>query len=77
MTIMNRIFKSFAVIALGLAGAATFTSCEDYLDKEPSSDISDETPFKDFTNMQGYIEEIYNCIPDKVKCYWTDRKSVV
>ena len=71
MTIMNRIFKSFAVIALGLAGAATFTSCEDYLDKEPSSDISDETPFKDFTNMQGYIEEIYNCIPDKVKCYWT------
>lgn len=68
---MNKIFKSFAVIALGLAGTATFTSCEDYLDKEPSSDVSSETPFKNFTNMQGYIEEIYNCIPDKVKCFWT------
>ena len=21
--------------------------------------------------MQGYVEEIYNCIPDKAKAYWT------
>lgn len=47
------------------------SSCEDYLDKDPDSTISEDIPFTNFTNMQGYIEEVYNCIPDKAKCYWT------
>lgn len=47
-----------------------FSSCEDYLDKEPSSTVSGEEAFKNFRNFQGYIEEIYNCIPDKEKCNW-------
>ena len=44
------------------------TSCEDYLDKSPESTVSEEDAFKNFRNFQGFIEEIYNCIPDKEKC---------
>ena len=51
-------------LALGL------TSCTDYLDKTPDSDVNPETAFKNFTNFQGFVEEIYNCIPNKESCYW-------
>lgn len=48
-----------------------FFSCESYLDKSPDSTVSEIEAFKNFTNFQGFVEEIYNCIPDKEKCYWT------
>ncbi len=48
-----------------------FFSCEDYLEKAPESIVSETVAFKNFTNFQGFIEEIYNCIPDKQKSYWT------
>ena len=44
------------------------SSCTDYLDKEPSSEVSAEVAFQNFTNFQGFVEEIYNCIPDKESC---------
>jgi hypothetical protein len=47
------------------------TSCEDYLEKEEEAIVSEEEAFKNFKNFQGFIEEIYNCIPDKQKSYWT------
>ena len=57
------IYGIFAgVLALGM------TSCTDYLDKEGDSTVSPETAFKNYRNFQGFIEEIYNCIPDKEKC---------
>ncbi|MDE5675242.1 MAG: RagB/SusD family nutrient uptake outer membrane protein, partial [Muribaculaceae bacterium] len=68
---MNKILKTVGAAAFCLTLMTAFSSCEDYLDKEPDSDVSSDTPFKNFTNMQGYVEEIYNCIPDKAKCYWT------
>lgn len=68
---MKKIYNSLKVAAVAFVTLFGFSSCEDYLDKEPASDVSADTPFKNFTNMQGYIEEIYNCIPDKAKCYWT------
>ena len=48
----------------------SLVSCEAYLDKEPESTVSEETAFVNFRNFQGFIEEIYNCIPDKEKCNW-------
>lgn len=54
--------------ALGLA--CSFTSCTDYLDKSPDSTVSAEQAFKNFTNFQGFIEEVYNCIPSKESNYW-------
>ncbi len=48
----------------------SMVSCDAYLDKEPDSTISEEEAFKNFRNFQGFVEEIYNCIPDKEKCNW-------
>ncbi len=47
------------------------TSCEDYLDKDPDTTVDSSAAFQNFTNFQGFVEEIYNCIPDKENCYWT------
>lgn len=59
---MNRITKNIlllvaAVLSLGMA------SCTDYLDKAPDSDIAEDDAYKDFTNFQGFVEELYNCLP--------------
>ncbi len=67
---MKQIYKtllwgSLLSVTLGLF------SCEDYLEKEPESIVSEEVAFANFSNFQGFIEEIYNCIPDKEKKYWT------
>lgn len=48
----------------------SLASCEAYLDKEPDSTVSEDAAFVNFRNFQGFIEEIYNCIPDKEKCNW-------
>ena len=50
----------------------TQTSCTDYLDKAPDSDVSSTDAFKDFQNFQGFTEELYNCIPEFDKGYWTN-----
>jgi len=50
-----------------LAGGASLTSCSDWLDKDPESIVAEDEAFKNFRNFQGYIEEIYNLIPDKEK----------
>ena len=46
------------------------TSCTDYLDKEPDSDVNPEMAFMNFNNFQGFVEEAYNCIPNKESNYW-------
>lgn len=66
---MKRIYKTFLWSGfLSLALGVCTTSCQDYLDKSPESTLSAEDAFKNFRNFQGFIEEIYNCIPDKEKC---------
>ncbi|MCH4147621.1 MAG: RagB/SusD family nutrient uptake outer membrane protein [Prevotella sp.] len=46
------------------------TSCTDYLDKSADSTLSEDEAYKNFTTYQGFVEEIYNCIPDKENCNW-------
>ena len=65
---MKHIYNIIGIAALSLA--LGLTSCTDYLDKTPDSDVNPETAFKNFTNFQGFVEEIYNCIPNKESCYW-------
>lgn len=68
---MKKIYNSFIFMGLlGFALCANLTSCKDYLDREPGTSVSAEDAFKNFKNYQGFIEEIYNCIPDKEKCNW-------
>lgn len=53
------IFKSVLV-----AGAlASTASCTDYLDKAPGSDIDENTPYMNFRNFQGFVEELYGGLP--------------
>ena len=64
----NNYIKSFLCGSLLLmAGGASLTSCSDWLDKDPESIVAEDEAFKNFRNFQGYIEEIYNLIPDKEK----------
>lgn len=66
--------KYIQILILGglLSVLCGTTSCTDYLDKSPDSDISEVDAFKDFTNFQGFTEELYYCIPDFAKGYWTN-----
>ena len=48
-----------------MAGGASFTSCTDWLDKDPESIVAEDEAFKNYRNFQGYIEEIYSMIPNK------------
>ena len=58
------IMKKIVSLIIFTIGVLTLsTSCKDYLDKSPLSDISDSDPYKNFKNFQGFTEELYNCIP--------------
>ena len=50
-----------------MGGSVIFTSCSDWLDKDPESIVAEDEAFKNYRNFQGYIEEIYSLIPDKEK----------
>ena len=52
---------------LFVTGVASLTSCTDWLDKDPESIVAEDEAFKNYRNFQGYIEEIYNLVPDKEK----------
>lgn len=60
---MKYINKILLFTAVGLSLSVGLTSCKDYLDKAPNSDIAESDPYKNFKNFQGYVEELYNCIP--------------
>lgn len=64
----NKIKTLLLTGCVSLALGTSLSSCQDYLDKEPDSTVSADDAFANFRNFQGFIEEIYNCIPDKEKC---------
>ncbi len=46
------------------------TSCRKYLDKAPEAGISENDVFLNFRNFQGFVEELYCCLPDMTKPTW-------
>lgn len=44
--------------------AVLFMSCEDYLDKAPDLGLSDTDVFNNFSTVQGYLDQSYQCIND-------------
>ncbi|MFT3738171.1 MAG: RagB/SusD family nutrient uptake outer membrane protein [Breznakibacter sp.] len=61
------------IFLLGVVAAMVgLASCEDYLDKSTESTVSEEDAFKNFTNFQGFTEELYNCIVNFSNNYWTN-----
>ncbi len=59
--------KSLLCGSLLLVAGASITSCTDWLEKDPEAIVAEDEAFKNYRNFQGYIEEIYNLIPDKEK----------
>jgi len=56
--------KQYISCSLLLLAALTLnTSCKEYLDKEPKSDIDPTQPFLNFRNFQGFVEELYAAMP--------------
>lgn len=64
----NKIKTLLLTGCVSLALGTSLSSCQDYLDKELDSTVSADDAFANFRNFQGFVEEIYNCIPDKEKC---------
>ena len=60
------IFLSLAAVSLSFGA----TSCTSYLDKTADSDVNPEMAYMNFQNFQGFIEEAYNCIPNKESNFW-------
>ncbi|MDE6695969.1 MAG: RagB/SusD family nutrient uptake outer membrane protein [Muribaculaceae bacterium] len=69
---MKKIKINILAILAVLLACGSFTSCTDYLDKAPESDISEDEAFKNFKNFQGFVEELYFCLPNFTTCYWNN-----
>ncbi len=65
-TIIDKILLGAAFLAVG----AVSTSCTDYLDRDEDSVVSEDEYYKDFYNFQGFVEELYQCIPNMNCAYW-------
>ena len=68
---MNKYIKTLLVVCM-VTALCGLSSCKKFLDREPQSIVSAENAFKDFTNFQGFTEELYHCIPDFSNAYWTN-----
>ncbi len=64
--------KAFLTACVAAATVLALPGCTDYLDKSIDSEISESEAYKNFTNFQGFVEELYNCIPDFSKKYWNN-----
>ena len=65
--ISTRQLVGLSFIICHLSFSVALTSCTDWLDKDPESIVAEDEAFKNYRNFQGYLEEIYNMIPDKEK----------
>lgn len=62
INIKSLLFGSLCLLTAGVS----LTSCKDWLEKDPESIVAEDEAFKNFSNFQGYIEEIYSKIPNKI-----------
>ncbi|MFD1256096.1 RagB/SusD family nutrient uptake outer membrane protein [Mucilaginibacter terrae] len=60
---MKNLFTKVLLPVIIVLTMGSLNSCKKYLERSPLADISEEDPFKNFVNFQGFTEEFYNCIP--------------
>lgn len=61
----------FSILVAGMV-VTLLPGCTDYLDKAPESEISADEAFKNFHNFQGFVEEMYFCVPNFTTGYWNN-----
>ncbi|WP_307757559.1 RagB/SusD family nutrient uptake outer membrane protein [uncultured Mediterranea sp.] len=64
---IKRLFARSLYVFSFACSSIVFSGCTAYLDREVDAIVSSDDAFKNFFNFQGYIEEMYNAIPDKQK----------
>ncbi|MCH7402048.1 RagB/SusD family nutrient uptake outer membrane protein [Belliella kenyensis] len=67
---MKNYIKVLLKGAICLSTFLSISSCEDYLERTPDSIISEEQAFQNYANFQGYVEELYHCIPNFTLSNW-------
>jgi starch-binding outer membrane protein, SusD/RagB family len=55
------------LIVIALITGLTMGSCEDYLDKAPESIITEQDAFSTFFSFQGFVEEMYYCVHNRMR----------
>lgn len=66
---MKSILKTCILGALTAVSVGTI-SCKKYLNQAPESILTPEQIFTNFRNYQGFVEELYACLPDMSKPTW-------
>jgi starch-binding outer membrane protein, SusD/RagB family len=61
----NKIFSAFVLLTF-----FGVVACTDYLDRAPEAEISATDAFINFTNFQGFTEELYCAIPNYTSNTW-------
>lgn len=56
----NKIYLGVLALLLSVG----ISSCESYLDRDPATAIDPEDAYKNFFNFQGFVDELYGCIPN-------------
>lgn len=56
----NKIYLGILALLLSVG----ISSCESYLDRDPATAIDPEAAYKNFFNFQGFVDELYGCIPN-------------
>lgn len=57
-------------LTIGATFAVLASSCTDYLEREEDSIVDSSEAFKNYTNFQGFVEIMYNAIPNKESNMW-------
>lgn len=63
-------YNKLYIISICLFTLLASISCKKYLDRADDTLVNPEDAFKNFYNFQGFVEEIYYCIPEITNFYW-------
>lgn len=69
---MKKITSHIASLIVAGMSVTMLPACTDYLNKAPDSEISAQEAFKNFHNFQGFVEEMYYCVPNFTTGYWNN-----
>ena len=67
---MKKKYLQIVAACLALTAIISFASCKKYLDKAPAADVSPTDAFINFTNFQGFTEELYTLVPEYTSHTW-------
>jgi starch-binding outer membrane protein, SusD/RagB family len=70
MLFIMKAYKKIILSAVVLVVLSGIVSCTKYLDRAPEAGISENEVFLNFRNFQGFVEELYSCLPDMSKSTW-------